>query len=105
MNCSQNISRLVEANDVLKSDLERQQQTEQMRRQFIANVSHDFKTPLTLMISYAEALSEQAHGEQAQECCESLSVRGTSFLQWWDGCLNCRALKAAWPALKNRSSV
>lgn len=74
-----NISRLVEANDVLKSDLERQQQTEQMRRQFIANVSHDFKTPLTLMISYAEALSEQAHGEQAQECCEIIIGEGNKL--------------------------
>ena len=61
-----NISRLVEANDILKSDLERQQQTEQMRRQFIANVSHDFKTPLTLMISYAEALSEQVLDESVR---------------------------------------
>ena len=74
-----NISRLVEANDILKSDLERQQQTEQMRRQFIANVSHDFKTPLTLMISYAEALSEQAHGEQAQECCEIIIGEGNKL--------------------------
>ena len=32
----------------------RQQQTDRLRQQFVANVSHDFKTPLTLMISYAE---------------------------------------------------
>lgn len=53
------IGRLVEANEVLKNDLTRQQQTDRMRQQFIANVSHDFKTPLTLMISYAEALAER----------------------------------------------
>lgn len=50
------IERLVEANAVLQNDLERQQKTDRMRRQFVANVSHDFKTPLTLIISYAEAL-------------------------------------------------
>lgn len=63
------ISQLVAANEVLQSDLERQQKTDRMRRQFIANVSHDFKTPLTLIISYAEALmslpDESARDEYA----------------------------------------
>lgn len=62
------IGKLVSANEVLKSDLERQQQTERIRRGFIADVSHDFKTPLTLMISYAEALSEEREGRDKEYC-------------------------------------
>lgn len=56
----EDIRQLVAANAVLQSDLVRQQQDDQMRRRFIADVSHDFKTPLALIISYAEALE----GEQ-----------------------------------------
>jgi len=40
----------------LKEDLIRQEKTDKMTKQFIANVSHDFKTPLTLIMSYSEAL-------------------------------------------------
>ena len=50
------ISQLMVANDKLKDDLIKQEKTDKMRKQFIANVSHDFKTPLTLIMSYSEAL-------------------------------------------------
>ncbi len=50
------VSQLVVANAILKDDLIRQEKTDKMRKQFIANVSHDFKTPLTLIMSYSEAL-------------------------------------------------
>lgn len=62
------IGKLVSANEVLKSDLERQQKTERIRRQFIADVSHDFKTPLTLMVTYAEALGESKEGQEKEYC-------------------------------------
>ncbi len=42
--------------DILKEDLRREEQTNIMRREFIANVSHDLKTPLALITSYSEAL-------------------------------------------------
>jgi len=50
------VSQLIVANEKLKDDLTRQEKTDKMRKQFIANVSHDFKTPLTLIMSYSEAL-------------------------------------------------
>ncbi|MBC8586568.1 HAMP domain-containing histidine kinase [Oscillospiraceae bacterium NSJ-64] len=65
-----NIDKLVQANEILQNDLLRQQQTDRMRQQFIANVSHDFKTPLTLMISYAEALEEGETNPQKKEYCD-----------------------------------
>jgi len=40
----------------LKDDLIKQEKADKMTKQLIANVSHDFKTPLTLIMSYSEAL-------------------------------------------------
>lgn len=40
----------------LKEDIVRKEKADKMTKQFIANVSHDFKTPLTLIMSYSEAL-------------------------------------------------
>jgi signal transduction histidine kinase len=40
----------------LKDDLIKQEKSDKMTKQLIANVSHDFKTPLTLIMSYSEAL-------------------------------------------------
>jgi signal transduction histidine kinase len=48
--------RLQEYVTQLKDDLIKQEKADKMTKQFIANVSHDFKTPLTLIMSYSEAL-------------------------------------------------
>ncbi len=60
----ESISSLIDSNELLRDDLLRQEQSEQMRRRFIANVSHDFKTPLTLIISYAEALRDSENMDE-----------------------------------------
>ena len=55
---------------LLEKDLEREAKTNQLRREFIANVSHDFKTPLTLIRAYTETLRNQqlTTAEQQQYC-------------------------------------
>lgn len=55
---------------LLEKDLERESKTNQLRREFIANVSHDFKTPLTLIRAYTETLRNQqlSSAEQRQYC-------------------------------------
>lgn len=76
----QAVDQMREANAVLQSDLVRQQQTDRMRQQFVANVSHDFKTPLTLMISYAEALREDENLSDAdREYCEIIVSEGNKL--------------------------
>lgn len=45
----------------------------QLQRDFIANVSHDFKTPLSVMRSYSEAIKDGlVHGEDAKNYAEEI---------------------------------
>lgn len=55
---------------LLEKDLQREAKTSHLRQEFIANVSHDFKTPLTLIRAYAETLRNQqlSSTEQQQYC-------------------------------------
>lgn len=55
---------------LLEKDLAREAKTNQLRRKFIANVSHDFKTPLTLIRAYTETIRNQdlTSAEQQQYC-------------------------------------
>lgn len=45
-------------NDELKKDIERKEQLEKMRSEFLSNVSHELKTPIALIQGYAEGLEE-----------------------------------------------
>ena len=52
------ISELKSANNELQIDNERKTQIDEMRKEFLSNVSHELKTPLALIQGYAEGLSE-----------------------------------------------
>ncbi len=52
------ISELKSANLSLTKDIEEKTQIDEMRREFISNVSHELKTPLALIQGYAEGLQE-----------------------------------------------
>lgn len=53
------ISELKTANIELTKDIERKAKTEEMRTEFLANVSHELKTPIALIQGYAEGLKEE----------------------------------------------
>lgn len=44
--------------DLLKKDIERQKETEILRKEFISNISHELKTPLAIIQNYSEGLIE-----------------------------------------------
>ena len=52
------ISELKSANNQLKIDIEKKDQIDEMRKEFISNVSHELKTPIALIQGYAEGLQE-----------------------------------------------
>lgn len=52
------ISELKSANNELKQDIEQKTQIDEMRKEFLSNVSHELKTPIALIQGYAEGLRE-----------------------------------------------
>lgn len=54
----ENISQLKAANRELQRDIERKEKIDEMRTEFLSNVSHELKTPIALIQGYAEGLKE-----------------------------------------------
>ena len=52
------VGELKTANLKLQKDIEEKTQIDEMRKEFIANVSHELKTPIALIQGYAEGLTE-----------------------------------------------
>lgn len=52
------ISELKTANNELLKDIEKKDKVDEMRREFLSNVSHELKTPIALIQGYAEGLRE-----------------------------------------------
>ena len=54
----QTIAELKTANNELQKDIEQKTKIDEMRKEFVANVSHELKTPIALIQGYAEGLQE-----------------------------------------------
>ena len=52
------ISELKSANLQLHKDIAKKEEVDEMRKEFISNVSHELKTPIALIQGYAEGLQE-----------------------------------------------
>ena len=52
------ISELKSANNQLQTDIEQKVQVDEMRKEFLSNVTHELKTPIALIQGYAEGLKD-----------------------------------------------
>ena len=57
------IDQLREANTQLKKDIEEKIQIDELRKEFLSNVSHELKTPIALIQGYAEGLQEAVNDD------------------------------------------
>lgn len=58
------ISELKTANNELLEDIEQKTQIDEMRKEFLSNVSHELKTPIAIIQGYAEGLQECVNDDE-----------------------------------------
>lgn len=63
------IGQLSADNQSLSEKVEYQEKLEQMRRQFVANISHEMKTPLSMLMMYSESLKSNVAGIDKEYYC------------------------------------
>ena len=75
------ISELKTANNELQRDVEKKEAVDEMRKEFLANVSHELKTPIALIQGYAEGLQEEINEdpESRQFYCDVIVDEATKM--------------------------
>ncbi|NBD27870.1 sensor histidine kinase [Paenibacillus glycinis] len=61
------LEELQSANDKLQEDVDKERRLERLRREFVAGVSHELKTPLSLISGYAEGLIDDVQQGRKRE--------------------------------------
>ncbi|MPQ31947.1 sensor histidine kinase [Clostridium estertheticum] len=66
-NLNESLTSLKDANSKLEKDIEKEKKLTEMRKDFVAAVSHELKTPITLIEGYTQALNDDIlEGEEKQ---------------------------------------
>ncbi len=58
------ITELKQANNELMTDIQKKIEIDEMRKEFLSNVSHELKTPISLIQGYAEGLKENINEDE-----------------------------------------
>ena len=58
------ITELKKANNELMTDIQKKEEIDEMRKEFLSNVSHELKTPISLIQGYAEGLKENINEDE-----------------------------------------
>ncbi len=64
------LQELKESNEKLRDEVELERQLDVMRRGFVANVSHELKTPISIISGYAEGLKLNINPESNEQYCD-----------------------------------
>lgn len=67
LNLDNALSHLKTANEKLLKDIEKEKALENMRKDFIAGVSHELKTPIALIQGYAEGIKDNVADEEGRD--------------------------------------
>jgi len=67
---------LKEKNRKLENDIEAERKLDSMRKAFIANVSHELKTPISIINGYAEGLKLDINSQSREEYCNTIIEEG-----------------------------
>ncbi|WP_179292725.1 HAMP domain-containing sensor histidine kinase [Bacillus sp. 7884-1] len=70
VNLDKTLNELANANLQLKKDIEMKERIDQSRKELIANVSHELKTPISLIAGYSEGLKVNVNSEDKDFYCE-----------------------------------
>ncbi len=63
-NLEKTYSQLLTANNELQKDIQKKEEIDGMRKEFLSNVSHELKTPIALIQGYAEGLQECVNDDE-----------------------------------------
>lgn len=66
------LGELTETNARLRDDIEAERRLDSMRRGFVANVSHELKTPIAIISGYAEGLKLNINSASREEYCNTI---------------------------------
>ncbi len=65
-NLEKSISELKTANAALIQDIDKKEKIDKQRKEFMSNVSHELKTPISIIEAYAEGLNEMKLDEESR---------------------------------------
>lgn len=66
-NLNNAMNSLKKANIKLKEDIEKERELERMRKEFVGGVSHELKTPISLIEGYAEGIKDKVFEEEDRD--------------------------------------
>lgn len=71
------LDNLQKANEKLKNDIELERKLDIMRKEFVANVSHELKTPISIISGYAEGLKLNINSADKNLYCDTIIDEAT----------------------------
>ena len=69
---SNTLDDLKRTNLKLRDEIELERQLDVMRKTFVANVSHELKTPISIISGYAEGLKLNVNGDNREAYCDTI---------------------------------